>query len=145
MRKVIFATMVLMLLSSVGYGADWKYIYTAATGGEWFYDTQSISRKQDITKILIKSILSDKEKANYIKHHPKILSIKKISYTSGRWEVDCVKYKFRVLSANMYGSDGNIFYSVGSPNSYFLKVVPGSTIAKLVEIICKEGEGVWQK
>jgi hypothetical protein len=137
MRKIILAVMVLMLLSSLGYGADWKHYYTNLKGTDSFYDAQSIIREGNTIGVWGKLVLSDKNKANYIKDHPKILGIEKINYTIGRWEVDCLKYKFRVLSSNWYASDGNTIYSVGSPNSQFLEVVPGSTIDKLVEAVCK--------
>jgi len=139
MRQLILTAMVLMLLSSVGYGADWKYYYTNLNSTNSFYDVQSIIREGNTIRVWGKLMLSEKDRVDYIKDHPKIHSIEKTNYTIGRWEVDCLKYKFRVLSSNWYGSDGNTIYSVGSPNSQFLKVVPSSTIAKLVEIICEKG------
>lgn len=131
--------MILTLLSSVGYGADWKCFGTNLNGTDSFYDSQSIIREENTIGVWGKLMLSDKDKVDYIKDHPKIHGIENINYTIGRWEVDCLKYKFRVLSSNWYGSDGNTIYSVGSPNSQFLEVVPGSTIAKLFKIICKKG------
>jgi hypothetical protein len=63
MHKIILTTIALMLLLSVGYGENWKHIFTAPTGGEWFYDTQSITHGEDITSVWTKWILSDKERA----------------------------------------------------------------------------------
>ena len=34
MRKIILTIIAMILLSSVGYGADWKHIFTAPSGGE---------------------------------------------------------------------------------------------------------------
>ena len=96
-----------MLLSSVGYGADWKYYYTNSKGTDSFYDAKSIIREGNTIRVWGKLMLSDKDKVNYIKDHPKIPGIEKLNFTIGRWEVDCLKYKFRVLSSNWYGSDGN--------------------------------------
>ena len=141
MKKVILTTMILVFLSSLTYAADWKFYYKNSKGTDCYYDAQRIICEGDITKVWGKLMLSDKDKEGYIKGHPKIPKIERISYTIGRWEVDCVKYRFRVLSSNWYDSDGNIIYSVGSPNSQFREVVPRSTIAKLVAIICKEGVG----
>jgi hypothetical protein len=141
MKRAILTTMILVFLSSVSFAADWKYYYTNSKGTDSFYDAQSIIREGNTIRVWGKLMLSDKDKVNYIKDHPKIYRIEKINYTIGRWEVDCLKYNFRVLFSNWYGSDGNIIYSMGSPGSQFREVVPGSNIAKLVAIICKEGEG----
>ena len=91
MRKLIFATMFLMLLSSVGYGADWKYYYTNSKGYESFYDAQSIIREGNTVRVWGKLMLSDKDKVTYIKDHPKIPGVEKLNYTIGRREGDCLK------------------------------------------------------
>jgi|LQYC01.1.fsa_nt_gi hypothetical protein len=91
MQKIILATMVLMLLSSVVYGADWKYFGTDADGTDWFYDTQSILRGQDTTKVWAKSIFTDKTKASYIKEFPNQPVIENASYDSVRMEINCSK------------------------------------------------------
>jgi hypothetical protein len=142
MRKLILATMVLMLLSSVSFGADWiPFSNDLSDDSPCYYDSQSITREGSTIRVWGKRILSDKAKGDYIKNHPKIHNIENINYTIGRWEVDCLKYQFRVLSSSWYGSDGNTIYSGGSPNSQFREVVPGSVMDKLVEIFCKKGEG----
>jgi hypothetical protein len=139
-RRAFIIFPFIMVLSATVLASEWKYFSTNINGTVCFYDSQDIIRAGNTVRVWGKFMLNDKDKVYYIKNHPKIHSIKNINYTIGRWEVDCLKYKFRVLSSNWYGSDGNIIYSLGTPNSQFLEVVPGSTIAKLVEIVCKKGE-----
>ncbi len=141
MRKVIFATMFLMLLSSVGYGADWKYFATQGDGSTLFYDTQntqSVSRGQHTVIVRTKEVLSDNGKAIYIKDYPDITDIKKISYILDRWEINCSKNIRRQLSSFWYSSEGYDVFSVYYSHSEFKQVVPDSFEVKLAEIVCQE-------
>ena len=137
MQKIILATIVLMLLSSVGYGADWKYYSKDVDGSSSFYDTQSVSRGENTIKVWGKAVLSDKAKKKNIKNFPEMPDIENISYMEGRWEINCSKNTMRSLSLFWYSSEGNDIYRVYYSHSEFTKVVPDSTLAELVEIICK--------
>ena len=137
MRKLILTAMVLMFLSSVGYGADWKHYATDSSHNDWFYDTQSISRGQDTIIVRTKEVLSDNEKADFIKEYPDITNIKNINYTIDRSEINCSKNIRRPLFSFWYSSEGNDIYRVYYSHSEFTKVVPDSTLAELVAIICK--------
>jgi hypothetical protein len=141
MRKIILTTIVLTLLSSVGYGADWKYFCTDKKNNEWFYDTQSISREQDTIIVRTKEVLSDNGKADFIEEYPDITNIKNISYIIDRTEINCSKNIRWSLSSFWYSSEGNEVYRVYYSHSEFTEVVPKSLGAKLVEIVCEKGEG----
>ena len=88
MQKIILATMVLMLLSSVVYGADWQCVGIDANGTLWIYDTQNISYGQDTTKVWGKRILGDKCKKENIKDCPITLDIEKVSYIKDKFEIN---------------------------------------------------------
>ena len=128
--------------------ADWKYMFTAATGGEWFYDTQSISRGQDITSVWTRWILSDKERAKFIKEFPeefrylKINSSENISFFIEKEEINCSKNVARIMSMAIYDSGGEVIWSSGAhKQNQFEDVFPDSKGVTLVKAICGEGEG----
>ena len=160
MQKIILTTIAMMLLSSVGYGADWKYIFTAPTGGEWFYDTQSITHKEDTTLVWTKWILNDKERAKFIKEFPKEFEKKEstvfggtertitttglidISFFIEKEEINCSKNVARIMSMSLYDSGGELVWFSGAqkPNQ-FEDVFPDSKGVTLIEAICKKNEG----
>ena len=160
MRKLILTTMVLMFISSVGYGADWKYIFTAPTGGEWFFDTQSVSHGQDITLVWTKWILSDKERAKFIKEFPKKFKKKvtmningvkvirttddfiEISYFMQKEEINCSKNAARIMSMSLFDFGNDlVWFSGDQKQNQFEDVFPDSKGVTLIEAICKECEG----
>jgi hypothetical protein len=146
---------IIFFFSMEAWAADWKYIFTAATGGEWFYDTQSVSRGQDITSVWTKWILSDKERAKFIKEFPEEfeflqegarktqgraqkICIENISYFIEKEEINCSKNVARIMSMSLYGSGGEVIWSSGAqkPNQ-FEDVFPDSKGITLVKAICK--------
>jgi len=137
MQKIILATIALMFLSSVGYGADWKYIFKDADNNEWFYDTQSISREQDTIIVRTKKVLSGNGKAIFIKEYPDITNIKNISYILDSWKINCSKNIRKPLTSFWYNSEGYEVFWVYYFHSEFKQVVPDSNSAKLVKTICK--------
>ena len=106
----IFAVLgfIVFFFSMEAWAADWKYIFTAATGGEWFYDTQSISRGKDITSVWTRWILSDKEREKFIKKFPeefrylKINSSENISFFIEKEEINCSKNVVQIMSMALY-------------------------------------------
>lgn len=162
--KIILATIVLMLLSSVVYGADWKSIGKDTDNNEWFYDTQSISQEQDTIKVWTKIVLSDKAKSDFLRkfeygssislggeHFDKkrradilaefqqIKSEKNIIHRIDRYEIDCVKNRIKVMSSAWFDSGENVIHNENSPHPFFKDIAPDSFINKLVETVCKMG------
>ena len=140
---VVLAVLGLMVVffSTEGWSADWKHFRTDKNNNEWFYDAQSISREQDIIIVQTKEVLSDNEKANFTKEFPDITNIKKICYILSRLEVNCSKNMMKQLSSFWYDSEGYDVYKVYYSHGKFKEIMPESNTAKLVEIICKNGEG----
>ena len=137
---IIFAVFVFIVSFAIEARAvDWKYFFTDVDGILWLYDTQSVSRGQDTTTVLVKKILSDKEKARKIKAFPKIIGIEKISYIINKDEINCSKNMYRVKSAACYGSEGEgiVSYDADEPNP-FLDVFPDTVAAGLVKALCGE-------
>jgi hypothetical protein len=137
-KITIFAVFgfIIFFFSMEGYGADWKHYATDSDANNWFYDTQSISRGQDTIIVRTKEVLSDNEKADFIKEYPDITNIKNISYTIDRSEINCSKNTRKPLSSFWYSSEGYDIFSVYYSHSEFNEVVPDSTLAELVEILC---------
>jgi hypothetical protein len=136
-RKIILVTMVLMLLSSVGYGADWKHFSTHEDGSTLSYDTQTVSRGQDTLKVWLKEIFSDKAKMEYIKKFSTQSGIENISYSQGMYEINCKKRLHRLLSFALYSSEGKVIDSKDCPDCPFLEIFPDTQMAQLVDILCK--------
>jgi hypothetical protein len=141
LRKIILAIMVLMLLSSVGYGADWKYYGSSSDLTCCFYDTQSVSCEQNITKVSDMRILSNRCKAEYIKRNLNNPKIEDINYTIDKLEINCSKNLINIRSTILYDSKGGVIRSFDYPEPEFQEVVPESIEAELVEIFCKKDEG----
>lgn len=145
--KIILATIVLMLLSSVVYGADWKSIGKDADNNEWFYDTQNISRGLDTVKVWTKVVLSDKAKADLIKKSqpkkppslsyepPEFYSAQKeaelsqkdrinkenINHRIDRNEIDCVNNRVKIMSSALFDSGRILLIVKTLPIQYLRK------------------------
>ena len=141
-------------------GADWKDIFTAPTGGEWFFDTQSVSHGQDITLVWTKWILSDKERAKFIEEFPKKFKKKvtmningvkvirttddfiEISYFIQKEEINCSKNAARIMSMSLFDFGNDlVWFSGDQKQNQFEDVFPDSKGVTLIEAICKECEG----
>jgi Uncharacterized protein conserved in bacteria len=141
MRKIILTTIALLLLSSVGYGADWKFFGTGARESLWYYDAQNISRGQDKVMVRTKHVLSDKKRADFINNFHNINGIENTSYTIDKYEFDCSKNRIKLISLKFYSSEGNLIYSEDYHDLQFIDVIPNSIGDLLSKVICKEGEG----
>jgi hypothetical protein len=134
-----------MFHSSLGDGADWKYLAKDPEGSSWFYDTKSVSREQSIVKVFVRSALSEEGKKFFIKRYPKKSGIEKISDTVDRFEINCSNNMGRTLSSVWYDTEGKVIYSGDYPDNQFQKVTPDSIMDMLVKIICKKGENLTSK
>ena len=160
MRKIILTIIAMILLSSVGYGADWQHIFTAPSGGEWFYDTQSITHEEGTTLVWTKWKLSDKEWEKLIKMFPKefkkkvsmnISGVKvirttndliDISYFIQKEEINCSKNVARIMSMSLFDFGGDlVWFSGDHKTNLFEDVFPDSKGVTLIEAICKVSEG----
>jgi|LQYC01.1.fsa_nt_gi hypothetical protein len=127
------------LLAS-GLTGDWKYFY-ADEAGDSFYDTQSVSRGQDTTRVLVKTVLSDKAKADFIKEFQDKSGIEKICLIIHGWEIHCSKNRDRTLFLIWCSSDGKVIYSSDYPDEKFREVVPDSVGEALAKILCGKHAG----
>lgn len=127
---------IVFFFSMEGWGADWKYYTIDGVGSSLFYDTQSVSRGQEITTVWIKMIFSDKAKVMATKKSPEIDGIENISHAIARMEINCSSNEQRTLSEVGYSSEGTVLYSSDVPDQ-FLVAPPDSIGARLVKIICK--------
>jgi hypothetical protein len=140
MRKMIPTTIVLMLLSLVGYGADWKCFGKSPTGSYHFYDTQSISRGQGTIKVRTMTILSNEDKAAYIRDFPDTKGIENIHHTFELSEINCSKNIWRLCSYAWYSFDYKFINGVDDNDSLFMEIEPDSVTFGLTAIVCKKGE-----
>ena len=116
---------------------NWKYYATNAEGEPLFYDTQSISRDQDSVMVMIKIVLTDKDKADLIKEFHDKNGIENISYMINRGEMDCLEHRCRFTSTVLYSSDGSVISSFNDPNRQFTEVMPNSVGDCLSKAICE--------
>lgn len=108
--------------------ADWKFIFTDREDRLWFYDNQSILRGQDTIKVWVKIINSDETGKDRIENN---------SFIYYRWEINCSKNIYRILSFLEYSSKGDVTNKKDTPYAQFEEVPLQSVGARLVESICK--------
>ena len=159
-KITILAVFFIAFFAIEAQGADWKYIFTAPTGGEWFFDTQSVSHGQDITLVWTKWILSDKERAKFIEEFPKKFKKKvtmningvkvirttddfiEISYFIQKEEINCSKNAARIMSMSLFDFGNDlVWFSGDQKQNQFEDVFSDSKGGTLIEAICKECEG----
>lgn len=159
-RKVLLTAMLLMFISSAGYASDWKYMFTAPTGGEWFYIPQSITRGEDTVLVRTKWKLSMQEAAELIKKSPKDFKKKVAMTVSGakvirtsddyidinhfilKEEINCSTNAVRIMSMVLYDYKGAVVWYADYPEpNKFEDVFPDGKGAALIGAICKECAG----
>jgi hypothetical protein len=64
-----------------------------------------------------------------------------INHRIDRDEIDCVTNRIKVISSAWFDFTEDLIYSENPPDPIFQEVAPDSLTAKLVETVCKEGEG----
>ena len=117
MRKVIIATIVLMLLSLVACTDNWKLYYTdKETGNKMFYDPQSIVYEKDTVTVWRKTVLTDKGKAESLHGDNIINGIGKGSYSVIKHEINCSENTICSLDHALFDSEGNIIFSIEFSN-----------------------------
>jgi antitoxin component YwqK of YwqJK toxin-antitoxin module len=120
--------------------SDWKYFVTDAEGSRNYYDAQSVSREQGTVKVLVKKILSDKAKVDYIKNSPDYPGKENIRIVKDRLEINCSNNTLKLCSSTLYSSEGDVIGSFDYPDNPYKDIVPGSYGGIIAEIVCKKGE-----
>jgi hypothetical protein len=135
MRKLILTTMVLMLLSSVGYGANWK-LYATSGGASHYYDPQRIKRvSKDTVQVWKKMVFEEKSIQDVIKMLGP--EFKELSYEIMLCEYNCNEKGRRILSSKFYKKDRTVIYT--SPKGSFAPwcfIIPDSVEETLFDIVC---------
>ncbi len=134
MRKIILATIALVLLSSVGYGADWKLIGTSWET-DYYYDPQSVQLlSKDIVRVWMKKSYGEKRVQEYIKGIGP--EFKELSYDESLIEFDCSENKNRLLTFSYYNQDGGVISTFTPDPSSWNFIVPDSILEALFNIVC---------
>jgi len=135
--------MVLLLFSSVGYGADWKFYGESTDGEAFYYDTQSIWRGGYVVRVWEKTVYPKGWRT-----HSKNLWSNKIEevekgYTIEVGEYNCSEKEYRCLRHTEYTVGGDIIWP--GVNYYPLPwkfIEPGTMGEALFNIVCnKNPEG----
>jgi len=134
MRKIILSTIAMLLLSSVGYGADWKLIGTSWET-DYYYDPQSEQvLSKDIVQVWIKKIYGEKKVKEFIKGIGP--EFKELSYDNSLIEFNCSEKKSRLLTFSYYRKDGGLITSFTPDSSSWNFIVPNSILEALFNIVC---------
>ncbi len=128
------------LASSIA--ADWKYFYTDEDGEDFFYDAQSFSLTRGTTRVRVKRMLSDKNKALFKKVYRNHNGIENLSYILYEKQINRAKNKSRTTFMGFCGSEGDVIISLDYSDKpeQFREIIPEDYLAKLVEIICAGGK-----
>ena len=137
-KCIVILAVFLFIVSffSIGaWGANWKYYFKNSEGNSWFYDTQSVSRGQDTTKVQVKSTPSDKVKARFIKKSYND-GIKKFIYSLTRIEINCSKNEQSEISEMGYSSEGTMIYEINEIDQFKVEA-PNTNGSVLYKAICR--------
>jgi hypothetical protein len=139
-RKVVLAIIVLMLVSSVAFTADWKYFGTNNDDSVYSYDEQSLTRGKDTVKVWSRVVFSDKGREKIIKGNPEVSGIKNATYAYALWEIDCSKKMGRAATIKYYTFKGDMLWGEDLPETDFEQIPPGTIMSSLLEAICKKDD-----
>jgi hypothetical protein len=116
------------------WGEDWKYI-EEAYAGKYFYDADSIRPSEDIVRVWVKVIYTEKG-VNYM---VSLLGGKyrTLSYAVFLFEYHCGDKKKRVLPIGCYSKDGKVLISTDDQNFNWNLICPDSIDEALYKILCK--------
>jgi hypothetical protein len=81
------------------YGADWKFLKTGPQG-EFFYDTERITRSENIVGVWLRIV--------YSKEFKEKEGLDNLNQTVGLWEINCREKQVCLLSTSHYSGEGEI-------------------------------------
>ena len=81
----------------------------------FFYDPKSLSTSDNIVKVWVKLIFTERGKQDCIKRYGE--KYKNLDHALGLFKIDCTKRKVQILSSIYYASDGSVINSYNYPES----------------------------
>ena len=136
---VLFGFFILIGFCLLGHaeagGAEWKFL-EKDNEGSWFYDSTNIEcLSDDIIRVRTKKIYDKKAVLKAVEKYGK--DYMSLDHVRNLWEIDCVRRKFRLLSAVFYSKDNSIIYDYDDEKvKYFaLEDIPPDSY---IELVCKK-------
>ena len=129
--RIIVLSIILLSFSSVGWGADWQFVFQDRTSS-YYYDKDDLTQKsKKIIQVWIKRNLKNgpdgiEEKYKGIDH---IISLE---------EYDCARHQQRTLSLTTYDQDGKAVRSDHYKKAKWDYIDPDSATDGLLRYTCKK-------
>ena len=128
--KTLLLILSLLLITTNVY-ADWIFYSVNVDGSVYFYDKSSVKRNGNKVKVW-----------TYYNVAPDDKALKSVNVSSLRRleEIDCVNETFKMLSMH-YFTKPNLKGEMeggADPNPTIEYIVPNSTIALLMQLVCKK-------
>ncbi|MBO8144204.1 MAG: hypothetical protein H0Z16_06455 [Thermodesulfobacterium sp.] len=118
----------------------WIFLGFDSSGSARFYDSKSLSTSDNIVKVWVKIIYSERAKQEYIKEKGR--KYENLDLSLDLLEIDCTKKIFQILSFIYYASDGSVIDSYDYPEflADWNPIPPDSMIEALFKKICQVKE-----
>ena len=126
-------------------GAEWKLFQTSSVGNIYYYDPTSVKRySNDILWVWVRIIETtgfSKKDLEQLKDSKKAIEVIKKAQekSTGEWkqvfEINCSARMFRVLSATLYDTNGNIKEDYEIPSEW-VHIPQNSVTNYLTKILC---------
>jgi len=115
----------------------WIFLGFNRSGSVWFYDPESLSVSNNIVKVWVKEICSERDKQQYIKEVGK--KYENLDHSLDLFKIDCTKRIFQILSTIYYALDGSIIDSYDYPEflTKWSPIPPNSMIEALFKKYAK--------
>jgi hypothetical protein len=131
-RYLIFGLLVLGFFSGAKTeGADWKFLKTSFQG-EFFYDTENITRSPENTVGVWLRIV-------YSKEFKQKEGLDHLSQTVGLWEINCKNKEVCLLSTTHYSGESEILPPQVWLPPEWKSIGPDTIIEVLRKELCKTG------
>lgn len=140
LKPILLTITGLLLFSTKGYCENWIYFSSDYEDSLWYYDSQSITHRDETTQVVTKIVMSDKEQKKYQERYPSIPGIKKIRYILETVEINCAKNCARIVSRVWYDSSDKEINRQDYLNAQFSEIIPGTPGEPFSEIMCGKSE-----
>jgi len=138
-RRVIVIGL-LTLLSSEGWGKDWKPYQATQKGDIYYFDSESVEKLPGgVMKVWTRTEKTEFLGGDLLKHVDEVTSGKKdkvIAEIIHLLEINCSNKTFRVINLTVYGKNKDIKEYYNEPSEWE-RIAPESVTNSLHEEICR--------
>ncbi len=129
--RIIVFSIILLSFSSVGWGADWQFVFQDRTSS-YYYDKDDLTQKsKKIIQVWIKRNLKNRPEGIEEKY-------KGVDHIISLEEYDCARHQQRTISLTTYDQDGKTVRSDHYKKAKWDYIDPDSATDGLLRYTCKK-------